>query len=477
MKVASKTSSLLTWKIRLLLYISSLSSLLFMQNYSSNVCSFIDGLQTSQLMVNLTIIMFIHILIRETLFYKFPTPKSGISIPRHLYKLSIISWMIAGVFALLLHDYRYPDFPVGSHIKLLSGYWVLGGGVLAQLEYMIFERAYQKLDTLIEPNLYTEKISKRLTESILIFTFSPILILLLIVARYSYDGVLDSHVTNEVFFISLFILVIVTIVALLFGKLLKSDTTKIIDSIKYIQDGNYNHGTHLKRSDELGEIAQAINIMRLAIKGNIYEIESLNDEITSTQKEVVYTMGTIAESRSKETGNHVKRVAAYSELLGLKYGLDKDEAKLLRLASPMHDIGKVAIPDNILNKPGRHTSEEFEIMKTHAQLGYEMLKHSDRQILKTAAIVAYQHHEKYDGSGYPNGLQGEDIHIYGRITALADVFDALGSDRVYKKAWEDEKIFELLNEQKGKHFDPKLVELFFANIEEIYTIREQYKEL
>ncbi|WP_229855096.1 HD-GYP domain-containing protein [Candidatus Sulfurimonas marisnigri] len=139
-------------------------------------------------------------------------------------------------------------------------------------------------------------------------------------------------------------------------------------------------------------------------------------------------MGSITETRSKETGKHVKRVAAYSELLALKAGLSTAEAKLLRLCSPMHNIGKVAIPDNILNKPGKLTDSEFTIMKTHAKLGYEMLEHSNRDILKAAAIVAHEHHEKYDGSGYPRKLKGEEIHIYGQITAVADVFDALGSD-------------------------------------------------
>lgn len=213
------------------------------------------------------------------------------------------------------------------------------------------------------------------------------------------------------------------------------------------------------------------------VQKGLKEIQALNLEIEETQKEVVFTMGAIGESRSKETGNHVKRVAEYSKLLASLYGLPKEKCEILKQASPMHDIGKVAIPDAILNKPGRFNQEEREIMNTHAQLGFDMLKHSNREILKTAAIVAYQHHEKYDGTGYPNKIKGEDIHIYGRITALADVFDALGSDRVYKKAWSDEKIFQLFKEERGKHFDPKLVDLFFDNLEEFLKIRENFKDL
>jgi len=202
----------------------------------------------------------------------------------------------------------------------------------------------------------------------------------------------------------------------------------------------------------------------------------LTKEIEDTQREVVFTMGAIAESRSKETGNHVKRVAEYSKLLALAYGMSENDAELLRQASPMHDIGKVAIPDSILNKPGRFTDSEFEIMKRHAELGHHMIKDSDRVLFKTASIVAYEHHEKYDGSGYPRGLKGDDIHIYGRITAVADVFDALGSDRVYKKAWNDESIFKLFREEKGKQFDPILIDIFFENIDAILEIREKFKD-
>jgi len=142
----------------------------------------------------------------------------------------------------------------------------------------------------------------------------------------------------------------------------------------------------------------------------------------------------------------------------------------------MHDIGKVAIPDEILKKPGRFTKSERKIMETHAQIGYEMIRHSDRPLLKAAAIVAYEHHEKWDGSGYPRGLKGDEIHIYGRITALADVFDALGSDRVYKKAWPLEKIYKLINEERGKHFDPNLVDVFFEKKKEILRVREEFKD-
>jgi len=204
----------------------------------------------------------------------------------------------------------------------------------------------------------------------------------------------------------------------------------------------------------------------MGIRQDISEVVELHEELEATQREIVYKMGEIGETRSKETGNHVKRVAEYSKLLAELCGLSSKEADILFTASPMHDIGKVGIPDAILNKPGRLDEHEWKIMKTHSIIGYNILKNSKREVLKAAAIVAREHHEKWDGSGYPRKLKGEKIHIFGRITAIADVFDALGSDRCYKKAWEDEKIFKLLIEEKGKHFDPTLVDLFMNNVDE-----------
>ncbi len=233
--------------------------------------------------------------------------------------------------------------------------------------------------------------------------------------------------------------------------------------------------TAQKEVEALSKKLEKINTnLEQEVNDRVSELITLDKEIQDTQREVVFTMGAIGETRSKETGNHVKRVAEYSKLLALYYGLEKKEAEMLKQASPMHDIGKVGIPDAILNKPGRFNEEERIIMNTHAKLGYDMLKHSNRPLLKMAATVAYEHHEKWDGSGYPNALKGEDIHIYGRITAIADVFDALGSDRVYKKGWELERILSLFKEERAKHFDPKLVDIFFENLDEFLKIRDEF---
>lgn len=224
--------------------------------------------------------------------------------------------------------------------------------------------------------------------------------------------------------------------------------------------------------------AQDLEYITLAASysGKSLESVQLYHELEETQKEIIFTMGEIGESRSKETGNHVKRVAEYSYILALGLGMSEEEAELLRFASPMHDIGKVAIPDEVLKKPGKLTEEEFEIMKSHTEIGYNLLKNSHRRILKAAAIVALQHHEKWNGRGYPQGLRGEEIHIYGRITAIADVFDALASDRVYKKAWELDRILNLFKEERGEHFDPKVVDVFLKELPKILAIRDRYSD-
>jgi len=203
-----------------------------------------------------------------------------------------------------------------------------------------------------------------------------------------------------------------------------------------------------------------------------FENISLNNEIIETQKEVIFTLTEVVEGRSKETGNHIRRVAAVAELLARKLGLGDMEVELVRLASPMHDIGKVGTPDDILRKPGKLTAEEYETMKYHATLGYQILKSSPRELMRAAAVIAYEHHEKWNGTGYPRGLKGEEIHIYGRIVALADVVDALVSKRCYKEAFEMDRVIEILGKEKGGHFDPEIVDLFLDSLEEYNHIRK-----
>lgn len=201
-----------------------------------------------------------------------------------------------------------------------------------------------------------------------------------------------------------------------------------------------------------------------------FENVILNQEIEETQRDIIFTLGEIADARSHETGAHVKRVSEICGIIAAKAGLPTQDVEMLQMASPMHDIGKVAIPDGILNFPGKLNAADLATMQDHAYLGSEMLASSPRKVMQIAALIAGQHHEKYDGSGYPKGLQKDEIHAFARIVALADVFDALTNDRVYRKAFDPDMVLNYIEDNRGSHFDPQFVDVFFENIEEIMAV-------
>lgn len=201
-----------------------------------------------------------------------------------------------------------------------------------------------------------------------------------------------------------------------------------------------------------------------------YENIQLQSEVEDTQREIVYRLGEAVEQRSSETGNHVKRVAHISCKLASLYGLSDVESEILKHAAPLHDVGKIGIPDTIIHKPEGLNSDEWDLMKSHSDKGHQILKNSRRSIINAGAIIARDHHEKWDGTGYPRGIEGEKIHIYGRIVALADVYDSLRHNRCYKEAWDLDKTLNEIQKQKGLHFEPKLVDLLTSNIQFFETI-------
>ena len=201
-----------------------------------------------------------------------------------------------------------------------------------------------------------------------------------------------------------------------------------------------------------------------------YENVQLQIELEDTQREIVHRLSEAVEQRSSETGNHVKRVSSVCYLLAKAYGINDDDADMLRHAAPLHDVGKVGIPEHVLNKPAGIDPGEWEKTNPHADKDYDILRESKRPIIKAGAIVARDIHERWDGAGYPSGKQGEDIHVFGRISALAHVYDALRHNRCYKGAWPVEKVIELMKQESGKRFEPKLVDLFIENIDELEEI-------
>ncbi len=203
---------------------------------------------------------------------------------------------------------------------------------------------------------------------------------------------------------------------------------------------------------------------------------STNEELASTQREILVTLSEIVEFRSKETALHVARVGEYSRLLGLKAGLSDGEARLLGDAAPMHDIGKISIADDILNKPGSLSADESAAMRSHTVVGHSLLYKSQRPLLRMAAGIALEHHEYWDGSGYPYGKRGAETSLSGRIVCLCDVFDALLSPRPYKQPWDIDRVLSFIAAEKGKMFDPALAETFLANAQSFVAIAESMRD-
>ncbi|MUL08968.1 HD domain-containing phosphohydrolase [Aliivibrio fischeri] len=224
-------------------------------------------------------------------------------------------------------------------------------------------------------------------------------------------------------------------------------------------------------------VTQYIAILRKKeLDENKTHILKLQKKTLNVQKEMINVLGEAIETRSGETGNHVKRVAKMSSLLGRLYELPISEYELLEVISPMHDVGKIGIPEAILDKPDKLTPEERTIIETHTIMGYKLLMSGDGEIMQSAARIALEHHERWDGKGYPNQLKGEEIHIFARITAIVDVFDALMSKRCYKEAWPLERVIELFKQERGQQFDPNLSQLFLDNIYSFIDIRLEYPD-
>jgi len=286
---------------------------------------------------------------------------------------------------------------------------------------------------------------------------------------YTYLHSESKDLMWNIVFIGLICLVCAVPVSFIISSSISSPLIKLKNIMDEAQSGKLDVKLSDNNSDEIAEIATGFNDMissiRLLIKDNI-----------DTQNEIVFKLEAVTEARSQETGNHIIRVAYYSKLIAMKLGVSEEDADILKMASTLHDIGKISIPDRVLLKPGKLTQEEFEIMKTHTVIGYDILSNSNKPILKIASKIAHEHHEKYDGTGYPRGISGDEIGVYSKIVALADVFDALGTERVYKRKWEWNKIIDYIKEQSGKQFDPRIVDIFLANLDEIREIQNSLKD-
>ena len=223
-------------------------------------------------------------------------------------------------------------------------------------------------------------------------------------------------------------------------------------------------------------LEQTVEARTAALQRMVRNLETAKVELMVSREETIQRLARAAEFRSDETAQHIRRMSIYCELLAREAGMSERMCELLRIASPMHDIGKIGTPDRILMKEGRLTPEEFEVMKQHAEIGFRILNGSNSEMLQLAADIAMTHHEKFDGSGYPRGLSGTNIPIHGRITAIADVFDALMSARCYKSAYPLERTLRIMSDGRGSHFDPELLRLFIGRIDDVMKIQHEYAD-
>lgn len=233
---------------------------------------------------------------------------------------------------------------------------------------------------------------------------------------------------------------------------------------------------HLELQRENVSLEERVQERTAALWETVSELERTQKDLRLAQEETIHSLSLAADFRDDETSRHIERMSRYCALIAQEMVSAVGEGETFRLAAKMHDIGKIGIPDSILRKPGRLTPEEFDAIKAHPQIGYDILSGSTSELATTAAAIAWTHHEKLDGSGYPRGLSGEEIPVEGRIAAIADVFDALTTDRIYRKAFSLPEALGIMRDGRDSHFDPSILDLFFDNMDEALRIKESFDD-
>jgi putative two-component system response regulator len=248
------------------------------------------------------------------------------------------------------------------------------------------------------------------------------------------------------------------------------DHSEVLARVGNLLDTRFLH-VQLRRHNELLE--QTVRERTTELRQTIDRLHIAHRDLRLAQEETIHRLSLAAEFRDDQTSRHIERMSRYCAILASRAGKDERESELLRIASKMHDIGKIAIPDAILLKPGKLTTDEYDVMKTHAEAGYQILQGSRSQLATTGAMLALTHHEKVDGSGYPRGLQGDEIPLEGRSAAIADVFDALTTDRIYRNALPLSQALSIMRDGRGTHFDAELLDIFLGSLDTVLAAKKQ----
>ncbi|MFC1809750.1 HD domain-containing phosphohydrolase [Candidatus Omnitrophota bacterium] len=292
----------------------------------------------------------------------------------------------------------------------------------------------------------------------------------------STDGFLSANKKTFIYLVSIagLLILLASLMGTFLTKLVMKPLEDLVLAGRKIRSGELSGFNGKMNHDEVGELAQSFNYMVDDLKGAFQDLEKANKNIKKAHLDTILRLAIAAEFKDISMAHHIRRMSEYSALIANEYGLPKEEVSLIKYASPMHDIGKIGVPDDILLKDRKLTHDEYEKMKRHTVFGSRIFKEAETPLLQAAEIISLTHHERYDGSGYPRGLKEKEIHIFGRIVAVADVFDALTSERVYKPAYPIEEALEHIRNESGRHFDPKVVEAFFSTLDKILEIKYSF---
>lgn len=461
--------------------------------YGIQVCPFIESLTVAELAVPIVLIVTMQFIVRSLVIIPLIERASYKTLVHRAFKLEWAMFLFSGLLLTAYNSIVY-EFPVGSGLKVLVGFLAIGFFVaidLALERELALSRYMREQKVSIQPD---KKFFTLVGKFSLFSTVSIVFLVSIFFLLISKDldwlakmGAVSSGEARRAVFIEFAFV----------GAVLLGYTLLVINS--YARNlsfffGNENHvlddvsSGHLDRTvtvcsnDEFGVMALHTNTM-------IRSLQERTEALQKTQDITILSLASLAETRDNETGAHILRTQHYVRALAIamqdkpKFSdlLDEDSIEQLYKSAPLHDIGKVGIPDAILLKPGKLTEEEFEIMKTHAQLGSDALKMAEAELgdcsfLRFAREIAESHHEKWDGSGYPRGLKGEGIPLSGRLMAVADVYDALISKRVYKPAFDHDKAMALIKEGRAAHFDPDIVDALFSIEDEVKAIADRYSD-
>jgi len=446
--------------------------------YGGQVCPFLDSLSIWQLLTNLGIAYAIQYLIRVQLKKRVIDQFEHKRQSRVLFQTELGLFIISGL-ALTIFNTLYYEFPIASGLKLVLANAMLGFFAAIDLSLekewklsQFFAHSGQAME--LDDHYFSQPKKLTLFSTLMVlFIFS----IIFLIVNKDIDWIrqigLNVSLARAQFLILMELGFVAGIILLHFFNIIKSYSRNLelflrkeTQALEKATNGNFDIRVPVASNDEFGIMAKYTNAMILGLKKR-------TDELQQTQDVTIRALASLAETRDNETGNHILRTQRYMRELaehlkdkeGFREYLDDTSIELLYKSAPLHDIGKVGIPDHILLKPGKLTGEEFKIMKTHAELGSKALRVAEKELgknsfLKFAREIAITHHEKWDGSGYPNQLSGEGIPLSGRLMAVADVYDALISKRVYKPGFSHDKACNIIFEGSGTHFDPKIVEAF-----------------